>query len=166
MVIYNRFHTSKKFSFIINETDSISLQEKKALIDNELSIYLLKQLIIALNKSNLTFEEVISNNDFSPNNMIKILASLVPKNQHISVVGSHIHSILDLASKMQGSYIPWHDSDLCLPNEAKIQTKDNTWLSLKTNLDPDFVEIFANVYSAFMNDFLEKEISIDSKKTI
>ena len=84
---------------------SKSINEKKQMIEEELSTYMLFKIAM-INPNRLDVEK-----DYTLSELFQMLDEELPRENGFSQVDHIIHYILALASEIQGIYIIWQSSD-------------------------------------------------------
>jgi len=140
----------------------VNIDEKKQLIDSELKKYITFKLKELGNNTSLLSEK---ENSTSVNDLLKILARVIPKEDHFDNLRHFTHYILAVAGSLQNYSICWWvEEEDELINMPLIELDDSgQWTSLKTHKETDYVKTFDFVYDVFTNNFMTKS---NSKKLL
>ena len=155
------FKINQKLSQI--DFDSLSFDEKKSTLTNELVKYI-KEKIDLYNKKQ---RKHLYGEDDNIYELLNTLDSLVPYDSK-EELSKFIHFVLSIASGMQGFSITWYeeDRDDLIDNPEVSFNRDNLWDSVSTYKGANLVHIFYFVYDIFMNQFIirpkKTEPEIDS----
>lgn len=129
---------------------SKSINEKKQMIEEELSTYMLFKIAM-INPNRLDVEK-----DYTLSELFQMLDEELPRENGFSQVDHIIHYILALASEIQGIYIIWQssDEDESLIDNPVVDFKENIWDSLIVHPNTNSNRIFNLVFDTFMNKFM------------
>jgi len=139
---------------------NLDIEEKKILIEQELKKYIISKINeidknISLPDNNIGNTKTID--------LLQILATIIPKENHFDTLRHFIHYILNVASNLQGWSIIWYEEENPeLKNNPIIDfNEDGKWNSLTTlaTEDDNYVKIFAFVNDVFQNQFMTNKIS-------
>ena len=128
----------------------VDITEKKKLVNEELKKYAISKI------NELKFEGELSM-DMSVEELLSILASLIPKEKHFDTIRHFTHYILEISGHLQRWSITWwgdrDDQDL-INNPYVEFDVDGYWDSLITHKDTDLVKTFEFVYHVFTKEFM------------
>ena len=132
--------------------EEANIEEKKNLINTELKKYIICKLH-ELNKQNLISE---NQNELSVNELLLILSTNIPKEDHFNTLSHFTHYILQVASNLQGWSIVWliEDDESLVDNPLLTYNENGLLDSLTTAENTDYVKTFNFVYDIFNNSFM------------
>lgn len=137
-----------------------NIDEKKELLDEELKKYTIDKI-----GASITDE---ASKDLSVVDLVTILGSKIPKEEHESTLSHFIHYILNIAGTLQGRSITWwQETNENLITTPEIEFDDNNfWDKLTTHKDTDYVQTFTFVYDVFQHHFMKITENKEKKLTI
>ena len=133
----------------------VDIEDKKRLIDKELKRYIILKIQQLGNK-------MICNTDYQEMNvpdLFRVLAELIPKEDHFDTIRHFTHYILNVAGNLQGWSITWYveDDELLIEKPLIEFDEENRWTELKTHNQTNYIVAFLATYSAFQNYFMCKD---------
>lgn len=155
MILTNDIYSRVDLGIVNRGFWKVNIDEKKELIDSELKRYITLKLKELGNNTSLLSEK---ENSTSVNDLLKILARVIPEEDHFDNLGHFTHYILAVAGSLQNYSICWWvEEDEELINMPLIEFDDNgLWTNLKTHKETDFLKTFDFVYDVFINNFMTK----------
>lgn len=133
----------------------VSIEEKKKLIDTELKKYIILKIQELSNIKPISNDKLT---DFSVEELLNILASEIPSENHFDTLRHFVHYIIQVAGAIQNwSIVWWLESDDELILFPLIEFDENgLWTNLKTHEKTDYVQTFNFVYENFNHNFMTK----------
>lgn len=138
-----------------DDFDFKNVEEKKMLVDKELKNYLIEKI----NENGTKLISESSHNDgITTNDLVEVLASIIPEDKHFDTLRHLTHFIVNIAGEMQGHSIMWwsenEDSYKNLP--VASFNENGLWDDIHTHEDDLYVKTFEFVYDLFVNSFMKK----------
>lgn len=161
MINFNDIYYVVDSSLIKNDFWNVPLDEKKKLIDIELKNYMILKL-----------KELGKYDDFNAMKTIelfKLLASLIPENEHENTIRHFIHYVLNILGNFQNYTIIWFVENADeLIYEPEMKKENGIYVELKTHMKTDYVKTFNFVYNVFKDETLNSsnKLNINLKNNI
>lgn len=145
------------FNIVSQNFWKIDIVEKKKLINIELKKYIISKLE-ELNLTSAISSE--SSQELSVNDLVQILASNIPSEDHFNTLRHLIHYIVQVAGSLQNWSIIWwqEDEDELISFPLVEFDEHGLWTNLKTHEKTDYVQTFNFVYDVFNNNFMTKNV--------
>ncbi len=132
---------------------AFDIKEQKEIIDEELKKYILGKI----NEVNVcALKDVNDLESMTVTDLLKLLASNIPLEEHYEVFRHFTHYILAVAGSLQGWEITW----ICEDDESLITlpiiqyNNEDKWDTLTAHMKTDYIGIFDFVYDNFKNNFM------------
>lgn len=153
MILLNDIYHKVDMGIVEQNFWEVSIEEKKQLIDEELKKYITSKI-----KELGGNTSILSDGKMNVNDLLKILARMIPQEQHFDTLRHFTHYILSVAGSLQNYSICWWvEKDEGLIDLPLIEFDENgLWTNLKTHKETDYIKTFDFVYDIFTNNFMNK----------
>lgn len=155
MVLTNDIYFKVDSSIVNRDFWEVNIEEKKQLIDSELKKYIILKIKELGNNTSMLNDE---KNNTSVNDLLKILASIIPEEDHFETLRHFVHYVIQVAGSLQNYAICWwiEEEEKLIDIPVVEFVENGLWSNLKTHKETNYIKTFDFVYDVFTNQFMTK----------